>query len=104
VIAMLSSAGFQVIDLGINVPLAKFAAAVKQHQPNIVGMGAYMTTTMLQMKEIIGELERQGLRKNLKVMVGGVPTSQEFADEVGADAWGKDALDATQKALSLVGA
>ncbi|MCL4394452.1 MAG: corrinoid protein [Chloroflexi bacterium] len=104
VIAMLSSAGFQVVDLGINVPLAKFAAAVKEHQPNIVGMGAYMTTTMLQMKEIIGELDRQGLRKNLKVMVGGVPTSQEFADEVGADAWGKDALDATQKALSLVGA
>jgi 5-methyltetrahydrofolate--homocysteine methyltransferase len=66
-------------------------------------MGAYMTTTMLEMKNIIAELERQGLRKTVKVMVGGVPTSQEFADEVGADAWGKDALDTMQKATKLVG-
>jgi methanogenic corrinoid protein MtbC1 len=63
-----------------------------------------MSTTMLQMKGIIAELEAQGLRRNLKVMVGGVPTSQEFADEVHADAWGKDALDAMQKALKLRGA
>jgi len=58
---------------------------------------------MLQMKIIIAELEKQGLRKNLKVMVGGVPTSQEFADEIGADAWGKDALDTMQKALKMIG-
>jgi 5-methyltetrahydrofolate--homocysteine methyltransferase len=102
VIAMLQSAGFEVIDLGIDVPLAKFIAAVKEHQPVIVGMGAYMTTTMLQMKGIIAELEKQGLRGQLKVMVGGVPTSQEFADEIGADAWGKDALVAVQKALQFV--
>jgi methanogenic corrinoid protein MtbC1 len=63
-----------------------------------------MTTTMLQMKGVIAELEKQGLRHEVKVMVGGVPTSQEFADEVGADAWGKDALDAMHKALALVGA
>lgn len=102
--AMLTSAGFEVIDLGIDVPASRFIDAVKTHQPNIVGMGAYMTTTMLQMKNIITELEAQGLRKSLKVMVGGVPTSQEFADEVGADAWGKDALDSMQKALILIGA
>ena len=66
-------------------------------------MGAYMTTTMLEMKPIITELESQGLRNGTKVMVGGVPTSQEFADEVGADAWGKDALDTMQKALQFVG-
>jgi len=99
----LTSVGFEVIDLGINVPCAKFIAAVKGHQPVIVGMGAYMTTTMLEMKTLIAELDRQGLRKSVKVMVGGVPTSQEFADEVHADAWGKDALDTLQKALALVG-
>ena len=102
--AMLTSVGFEVIDLGINVPASRFIDAVKTHRPTIVGLGAYMTTTMLQMRSIISELEAQGLRKSLKVMVGGVPTSQEFADEVGADAWGKDALDSMQKALKLIGA
>jgi 5-methyltetrahydrofolate--homocysteine methyltransferase len=58
---------------------------------------------MLQMKEIIAELEKNGLRKGLKVMVGGVPTSQEFAEEVGADAWGKDAMVTMEKALKLAG-
>ena len=101
VIAMLTSAGFEVIDLGIDVPLQRFIEAAREHQPHIMGLGAYMTTTMLQMKDIIAELEKQGLRQNLKVMVGGVPTSQEFADEIAADAWGKDALDALHKALEL---
>ena len=101
VIAMLTSAGFEVIDLGIDVPLQKFINAAREHQPHILGLGAYMSTTMLEMKGIIAELEKQGLRRKLKVMVGGVPTSQEFADQVGADAWGKDALDAMQKALKL---
>ena len=102
VIAMLTSAGFQVIDLGIDVPAEQFIAAVKEHRPAIVGLGAYMTTTMLEMKEIIAQLAAEGLRPQVKVMVGGVPTSQEFADEVGADAWGKDALDAMAKARQLV--
>jgi len=101
VIAMLTAAGFEVIDLGIDVPKQKFIDAAREQKPDILGLGAYMTTTMLEMKDIIVELDRQGLRRNLKVMVGGVPTSQEFADQVGADAWGKDALDALQKALKL---
>jgi 5-methyltetrahydrofolate--homocysteine methyltransferase len=103
VIAMLQSAGFDVIDLGIDVPNAAFIEAIKEHKPAIVGLGAYMTTTMLLMKDFMGELEAQGLRDTVKVMVGGVPTSQEFANEVGADAWGKDALLTMQKALELVG-
>ena len=103
VIAMLTSAGFEVIDLGIDVPKEKFIEAVKQYKPAILGLGAYMSTTMLEMKDVIAELKKQGLREGLKVMVGGVPTSQEFADEVGADAWGKDAMVAMQKALELVG-
>jgi corrinoid protein of di/trimethylamine methyltransferase len=103
VIAMLTSAGFEVFDLGIDVPKEKFIEAVKEHKPDILGLGAYMSTTMLEMKDIVAELKQQGLRGGLKVMVGGVPTSQEFADEVGADAWGKDAMVAMQKALELVG-
>jgi 5-methyltetrahydrofolate--homocysteine methyltransferase len=103
VIAMLTSAGFEVIDLGVDVPKDKFIEAVKQHKPAILGLGAYMSTTMLEMKEIIAQLKTQGLHSGLKIMVGGVPTSQEFADEVGADAWGKDAMVAMQKALELVG-
>ena len=103
VIAMLQSAGFEVIDLGIDVPNATFIQAVKEHKPAIVGLGAYMTTTMLMMKDFIGELKAQGLRDSVKVLVGGVPTSQEFADEVGADAWGKDAIITMEKALDLVG-
>lgn len=102
VTALLQSAGFEVIDLGIDVSREAFVAAVKEHKPAVVGMGAYMTTTMLEMKGIIAELEAQGLRNGTKVMVGGVPTSQEFADEVGADAWGKDALDAMAKARQLM--
>ena len=101
VVGMLSSAGFEVIDLGIDVSRQQFIGAVQEHRPYILGLGAYMTTTMLQMKEIIAGLKEQGLRQNVKVMVGGVPTSQEFADEVGADAWGRDALDALYKAVEL---
>ncbi len=103
VIAMLQSAGFEVIDLGIDVPKEKFVEAVKKYKPAILGMGAYMSTTMLEMKDVIAELKKQGLREGLKVMVGGVPTSQEFAEEVGADAWGKDAMVTMEKALKLVG-
>lgn len=103
VIAMLQSAGFEVVDLGIDVPSARFVEAVREHHPDIVGLGAYMSTTMLEMESIIAELEAAGLRNGTKVMVGGVPTSQEFADDVGADAWGKDALTTMQEALKLVG-
>ena len=101
VIAMWISAGFEVIDLGIDVPLERFIAAVREHRPAILGLGAYMTTTMLRMRDVIAELEKEGLRESVKVMVGGVPTSQEFADQLGADAWGRDAMDAMDKALAL---
>jgi len=101
VIAMWTAAGFEVIDLGIDVSLEQFIEAAREHQPAIIGLGAYMSTTMLHMRDVIAELEKQGLRQNLKVMVGGVPTSQGFANQIGADAWGKDALDALKKALEL---
>ncbi|MBN1318336.1 MAG: corrinoid protein [Anaerolineales bacterium] len=102
VIALLQSAGFEVIDLGIDVPNNKFVDAVREHKPTILGMGAYMTTTMQQMKIVIADLEDAGLRDSVKIMVGGVPTSQEFCDEIGADAWGKDALNTLAKANQLL--
>ncbi|MBN1317582.1 MAG: corrinoid protein [Anaerolineales bacterium] len=102
VMAMLAGAGFEVIDLGVDVPLQTFVDKVKQFKPDILGLGAYMTTTMLLMKDIIDKLEEEGLKNDLKIMVGGVPTTQKFADEIGADAWGKDALDTITKARSLV--
>jgi 5-methyltetrahydrofolate--homocysteine methyltransferase len=103
VIAMLQGAGFEVLDLGVDVPAQKFVDKTAEWKPDIVGMGCYMSTTMLEMPQLIAALKQRGLRDKVKVMVGGVTTSQEFADEVGADAWGKDALDAMNKALKLMG-
>lgn len=103
VIAMLRGAGFRVTDLGEDVPVAAFLDAVKDLEPDILGLGCYMTTTMLGMTEVMRGLKDRGLRERVKVMIGGVPTSQEFADEIGADGWGKDALDAVDKAMTLTG-
>lgn len=102
VIAMLAGAGYEVIDLGVDIPDQTFVDKVRELKPDILGMGAYMTTTMLLMKDVIDDLTAAGLRDQVKVMVGGVPTSQSFADEIGADAWGKDALDTVAKAATLV--
>ncbi|NVM19785.1 MAG: corrinoid protein [Candidatus Lokiarchaeota archaeon] len=101
--ATLRSGGFEVIDLGEDVPNDTFIEKVKEVKPKILGLGCYMTTTMLEMKKIINTLKNEGLRDNIKVMVGGVPTTQEFADEVGADAWGKDAFDTVEKAKQILG-
>ncbi|HNR97311.1 MAG TPA: cobalamin-dependent protein [Anaerolineae bacterium] len=103
VVAMLRGAGFDVVDLGVDVPTATFLAKTAEWKPDILGLGCYMSTTMLIIKDIIQQCQAQGLCSGLKIMVGGVPTSQEFADQVGADAWGKDALDTVTKALHLVG-
>jgi len=103
VIAMLTGAGFEVIDLGVDVPTEVFIEKAQSLNPDIMGVGCYMTTTMLELKDVMRELKEKGLRDKLKVMIGGVPTTQMFADEVGADAWGKDALDAVEKAKKLMG-
>jgi 5-methyltetrahydrofolate--homocysteine methyltransferase len=102
VIDILRCANFDVIDLGEDVPVATFIDKVKAIKPDILGLGCYMTTTMPEMANIITELGHSGLRSSVKVIVGGVPISQEFADEIGADAWGKDAFDAVKKAEQLV--
>lgn len=103
VIAMAASAGFEVIDLGINVSIPRWVEAVKNYQPHLVGIGAYMTTTMLQMKDIIAELNRQGLHQHTKIIIGGVSTNQTFADQVGADAWGHDAISSLKIMMELTG-
>jgi corrinoid protein of di/trimethylamine methyltransferase len=104
VIALLTGAGFEVIDLGVDVPTETFIEKISELKPDIMGVGCYMTTTMLQLKAMITFLEDNGLRDKVKIMIGGVPTTQQFADEIGADAWGKDALDAVDKAKKLMGA
>ncbi len=102
VVAMLRGAGFEVIDLGEDVPRETFLEKGRELHPDILGLGCYMTTTMDEVAAIVHRVKSGDLRNKLAVMVGGVPTSQSFADQIGADAWGKDALDAVNKARALM--
>jgi methanogenic corrinoid protein MtbC1 len=100
---MLEGAGFQTIDLGTDVGAADFVAAVREHQPILVGISALLTTTMVKMKTTIEALEEAGLRDSVKVMIGGAPVTAAFAEEIGADAYAPDAATAVDVARSLVG-
>ena len=98
---MLESAGFEVIDMGIDVPTEKFAEAVKEHQPHILGLSALLTTTMQAMKDTVDTLKNNGFQG--KIVVGGAPINQSFADEIGADGYSPDAaraVDLCQELLS----
>ena len=101
---MLEGAGFETIDLGTDVLAEDFVAAVREHQPNLVGMSALLTTTMVQMKTAIEALEEAGLRESVKVMIGGAPVTAAFAEEIGADAYAPDAATAVDVARSLASA
>jgi 5-methyltetrahydrofolate--homocysteine methyltransferase len=101
VIMMLEGAGFQVIDLGIDVPPETIVDAIRENNPNMLGLSALLTTTMPMIKTTIDEIKASGLRDQLKILVGGAPVDQEFADEVGADGYAPDASSATQLAKSL---
>lgn len=103
VAALLSSAGFEVIDIGKDVPTEKFVEAVKEYKPDILGLSALMTMTMIKQKEVIEALKRAGIRDKVKVIIGGAPTSQEWAEEIGADAYGADAVSAVRVCKSLIG-
>ncbi len=92
-IMFLRSMGFEVIDLGVDVPPQKFVEAIKQYSPDIVGMSALLTTTIVNMKEVIKALEEVGLRDRVKIIVGGAAVTKEFAKEIGADAGGVDAYE-----------
>jgi len=100
---MLAASGFTVTDLGVNVPAERFVAAVREHQAQIVGLSALLTTTMLAQREVIAALETAGLRSAVKVMVGGAPVTQAWADEIGADGFAEDAVGAVRKARELLG-
>jgi 5-methyltetrahydrofolate--homocysteine methyltransferase len=99
---MLEGAGFETIDLGTDVGPADFVAAVREHQPDLLGMSALLTTTMTQMKNTIEVLEEAGLRDSVKIMVGGAPVTAAFAERIGADAYAPDAASAVDAARDLV--
>jgi 5-methyltetrahydrofolate--homocysteine methyltransferase len=99
---MMEGAGFQIIDLGTDVKPESFVAAVQEHQPQLLGMSALLTTTMPGMKATIEALEKAGLRDAVKIMVGGAPVTAAFAEQIGADAYAPDAASAVDVARSLV--
>ncbi|MEM2915402.1 MAG: corrinoid protein, partial [Candidatus Bathyarchaeia archaeon] len=103
VIAMLSSSGFSVVDLGIDVPCEKFVEAIEKERPDILAMSCLLTMGMDEMRKVIEELSRVGLRGNVKIMVGGRPITSEFAEKIGADAYGSNAAEAVKIAKLLVG-
>lgn len=100
---MLAANGFTVTDLGVNVPTERFVEAVRERQAQIVGLSALLTTTMLAQREVIAALEAAGLRSAVKVMVGGAPVTQAWAEEIGADGFAEDAVGAVRKARELLG-
>ena len=99
---MFEGAGFQVIDLGVQVAPEKFVDAVREYQPDIVGFSAFLTTTMPMFKANINALQKSGLRDQVIIMVGGAPVTQEYADVVGADGYAADASAAVARAKELL--
>lgn len=99
---MIEGAGFRTIDLGTDVEPQAFVDAVLEHKPDLVGLSALLTTTMVQMKSIIDALEEAGLRSSVKVMIGGAPVTAAYAEQIGADAYAPDAATAVEIARNLV--
>ncbi|MGE5472954.1 MAG: B12-binding domain-containing protein [Ignavibacteriales bacterium] len=99
---MMMGAGFEVIDLGIDVAPQKFIDAVKENDAQIIALSALLTTTMPQQAQVIEELKKAGLREKVKVMIGGAPVSESYAKEIGADAYTPDAGSAALKAKELI--
>jgi methylmalonyl-CoA mutase cobalamin-binding domain/chain len=99
---MWEGAGFEVVDLGPDVPGEKFIAEINKGEVELVGMSALLTTTMPMMQTILGEMESAGVRSRVKVMVGGAGVTQEFADEIGADGFAPDASAAVRVAKNLL--
>jgi len=100
---MLEGAGFTIVDLGTDVKPQEFVDAAKEHKPKILGMSALLTTTMPKMGETINALKEAGIRDQIKIMAGGAPVTQDFVDEIGADAYGSNATAAVEKAKAFVG-
>jgi len=100
---IMESAGLIVYDLGIDVTPEQFAEAVREKKPDVVGMSALLTTTMLVMKDTIEVLKEEGLRDSVKILIGGAPVSSDFAKEIGADGWAPDAVSAKDLAFQMIG-
>jgi corrinoid protein of di/trimethylamine methyltransferase len=98
--SILFANGFEVIDLGVDVPTQTFIEKALEHKPDIIGLSALMSTTMHAQKDVINQLKNRGL-DHIKVIIGGAVVNQEWAEEIGADAWSKDALDSAEKAKKL---
>jgi 5-methyltetrahydrofolate--homocysteine methyltransferase len=92
-ITLLKAGGFEVIDLGVDVPPEKFLNAIREHSPDIVGMSALLTTTMMEMKTTIQKIKKAGLREKLKIIIGGAPITEKFAKEIDADAAAGNAVE-----------
>ncbi len=92
-VTLLKAQNFEVIDLGVDVSPQQFIEAVREQRPDVLAMSALLTTTMTEMGAVIAELEKQGLRDGLKVIIGGAPSTEEYAREIGADATAKDAVE-----------
>lgn len=99
---MLQGAGLEVVDLGVNVPPDRFVEAIRTHRPQLVGMSALLTTTMLGMRATLEAIAQAGLRSAVKVIIGGAPVSQRFAEEIGADAYARDAVTAVDRVRDLL--
>lgn len=99
---MMEGAGFEVIDLGINNSAEKYLAAIRDHQPDILGMSALLTTTMPYMRVVINALKEEGIRKDIVVMVGGAPLNEAFAEDIEADAYCRDAAIAVETAKKFM--
>ena len=101
VVTMLKGVGFDVVDLGVNVSRDQFCDAVEKLEPDVLGLSALLTTTMMEMREIIRALDARGLRQRCKVLVGGAPVSEQFARQIGADGFAPDAFEAVAQAKRL---
>ncbi len=99
---MLECGGFEVIDLGVDVPVTSFVDAVKTHSPDILAMSALLTITMTNMPEVLAALEKAGLRDRVRVMIGGAPITREYADQIGAEGFAPDCASAVVEAERLV--
>ncbi|MDE0884326.1 MAG: corrinoid protein [Myxococcota bacterium] len=99
---MMEGAGFEVVDLGVNTDYQQFREAIEEHRPNILGMSALLTTTMPYMKVVIAELVKEGIRDDYIILVGGAPLNEDFAANIGADAYCRDAATAVDTAKELV--
>jgi 5-methyltetrahydrofolate--homocysteine methyltransferase len=99
---MLEGAGFEVIDLGVDVSPEKYVRAVQEHHPDLVGCSALLTTTMTRMRDIVLALQAVGLRDSVKVMIGGAPVTDQYARDIGADSYAPDAASAAQRARELM--